>query len=292
MKRPYWLFLLNESEYLKMIEEKRYKRLSVKRESVFYKIMISVLCLTLLPFDLLTFIAGTPSAQADDGLIEYQLQQNDPMISTESSYDIRSKLWLTDITPLKEEGSEENELKLLIEKISDVELMPQDSISEEPEITKKITVSEPNDKETETIELNKEDIQEIETDIQYRNITDYTLNKIMELTKQPETANNPFELGETLFLSDNLKEAAIFYNEALRRQDPNDITTAQSRAWLLFQTGNCLRDYDRIAAKEYYGKLITEYPDLPWANLAKIQVDLIDWYNQNNPQELIQEHKN
>ena len=33
-----------------MIEEKRYRRSSVKRESILFKIMISVLCLTLLPF--------------------------------------------------------------------------------------------------------------------------------------------------------------------------------------------------------------------------------------------------
>jgi len=114
----------------------------------------------------------------------------------------------------------------------------------------------------------------------------------MDLTKQPEKVNNPFELAEVLLLSDNLQVAAIFYKEALKRQDPNDITSAQDRAWLLFQTGNCLRNYDMVAAKDYYGKLITEYSDLPWADLAKIQTDLIDWYTQDNPQELIQEHKN
>jgi tetratricopeptide (TPR) repeat protein len=273
-----------------MLEKKIYKLSPVNHKSMFFKIIIGLVCLTLLPFDLLTFITGTPSAKADE-LIEYKLQQGDQVINTKYSYDIRSQLWLTDIASLKEEKKGENELKLLVEKIGAVELMPQDIASEEPEISKQIIVSEPNDKEIEAIELDKEDVQEIESDIQYENITNYTLKKIMELTKQPEKVHNPFELGETLFLSDNPKEAAIFYKEALRRQDPNNITSTLERAWLLFQTGNCLRDYDRIAAKEYYGKLITEYPDLPWADLAKIQSDLIDWYNQNNPQELIQEYK-
>ena len=275
-----------------MLEEKKHKLLPVNHKSIFCKIFISMACLMLLPFDLLTFMTGTPSARAEDGLIEYKLQQGDQVINTESSYDIRSKLWLTDITPLKEENKEENGLELLIEKICAVELMPQEIVSEEPEISEQIVVSEPNNKEYEAIELNKEEVKEIESDIQYENITNYSLKKVMELTKQPEKVHNPFELGETLFLSDNLQEAAIFYKEALRRQDPNDITSAQDRAWLLFQTGNCLRDYDMVAAKENFGKLVTEYPDLPWADLARIQIDLIDWYTQNNPNELIQENKN
>ena len=251
-----------------------------------------MICLTLLPFDLLTFITGTPSAKADDELIEYNLPQGDQVINTESNYDIRSQLWLTDITPLKEEDEGENELKLLIEKISTVELTPQDYVSEEPEISEQITLNEPNEEETEAVEINEEQPQEIDSDIKYENITDFTLKRIMELTKHPEKVNNPFELGETLFLSDNLQAAAVFYKEALKRQDPNNISSDQNRAWLLFQVGNCLRDYDRNAAKEYYGKLITEYPNLPWAELAKIQSDLIDWYNQINPQKLIQEYKN
>jgi tetratricopeptide (TPR) repeat protein len=198
---------------------------------------------------------------------------------------------MTDITPLKEENEDNNELKLLIEKISTIELTQQDIVSEKNEESEKIIESKPSDKEAEVIESNKKDVEENKSDIQYENITNYTLKKIMELTKESEKVHNPFELGETLFLNDNPKEAAIFYKEALRRQDPNDISSVQKRAWLLFQTGNCLRDYDRNAAKEYYGKLITEYPDLPWADLAKIQIDLIDWYNQNNAQELIQKHK-
>ena len=275
-----------------MLEKKINKLLPVKQKSKYFKIIIALICLTLLPFDLLTFITGTPSAKADDELIEYNLPQGDQVINTESNYDIRSQLWLTDITPLKEEDEGENELKLLIEKISTVELTPQDYVSEEPEISEQITLNEPNEEETEAVEINEEQPQEIDSDIKYENITDFTLKRIMELTKHPEKVNNPFELGETLFLSDNLQTAAVFYKEALKRQDPNNISSAQNRAWLLFQVGNCLRDYDRNAAKEYYGKLITEYPDLPWAELAKIQSDLIDWYNQINPQELIQEYKN
>ena len=275
-----------------MLEKKINKLLPVKQKSKYFKIIIALICLTLLPFDLLTFITGTPSAKADDELIEYNLPQGDQVINTESNYDIRSQLWLTDITPLKEEDEGENELKLLIEKISTVELTPQDYVSEEPEISEQITLNEPNEEETEAVEINEEQPQEIDSDIKYENITDFTLKRIMELTKHPEKVNNPFELGETLFLSDNLQTAAVFYKEALKRQDPNNISSAQNRAWLLFQVGNCLRDYDRNAAKEYYGKLITEYPNLPWAELAKIQSDLIDWYNQINPQKLIQEYKN
>ncbi len=274
---------------MNMLEKKIYKLLHISQQRMLFKIFIGLVCLTLLPFDLLTFITGTPSAKAADELIEYKLQQDDQVIDFESTYDIRSKLWLTDVASLKEERNDENELELLIEKIRAVDLASQEIASEESEISEQIILSEPNDKETEAIELNKKDVQEIKTDIQYENITNDTLKRIMDLTKEPEKVNNPFELAEVLFLSDNLQVAAIFYKEALRRQDPNDITSTQDRAWLLFQIGNCLRDYDMVAAKDFYGKLVTEYSDLQWADVAKIQSDLIDWYTQDNPDEFIQE---
>jgi len=86
-----------------MLEKKKYKLLPINQQRMLFKISISLVCLTLLPFDLLTFITGTPSAKAEDELIEYKLQQDDQVINFEnnSTYDIRSKLWSTDVASLK-----------------------------------------------------------------------------------------------------------------------------------------------------------------------------------------------
>ena len=247
-------------------------------------------CLVLLPFDLLSFVTGTPSAKAEESLVEYELQQNSETINAESSDEIKNKLWLADITPAKEDINGGKELKLLIEKIRTIDLIPQKHIPEDVNVPEEKTVDEPNDKETEVIELNKEKKKEIVREIPNRPVTDLTLKKLMELAQQPEKIQNPFELGETLFLCDNLQEASIFYKEALERLDPNDIFSAQDRAWLLFKIGNCLRDYDMPAAKEMYGQLITEYPDLLWSNLAEVQNNLIGWRSQNKPNDLIKEY--
>ena len=99
--------------------------------------------------------------------------------------------------------------------------------------------------------------------------------------------DSPFELAETLFLSGNPDEAAVFYTEALVRTEPNDVGSSLDRAWMLFQTGNCLRGADLPAATKMYTQLLTEYPTSPWADIARVQVTLIDWYLKDEPHKLI-----
>jgi tetratricopeptide (TPR) repeat protein len=107
------------------------------------------------------------------------------------------------------------------------------------------------------------------------------------LSKDLEKVDNPFELGETLFLSGNEKEAAVFYTEALGRTEPNDISLSRDRAWVLFQTGNCLRNSDLPAAMKMYTQLITEYANSPWADMAIAQVKVLDWYLKDEPHKLV-----
>jgi len=121
----------------------------------------------------------------------------------------------------------------------------------------------------------------------YEPISEKTLAMLRDLSKHPEKVNNPFELGETLFLSGNLKEAVVFYSEALNRTEPNDVDPSGNRAWMLFQSGNCLRNSDRPAAAKMYALLVTQYPDSEWAQMAQAQVQLIGWYLQDEPDKLI-----
>ena len=52
-----------------------------------------------------------------------------------------------------------------------------------------------------------------------------------------------------------------------------------------------LRDIDPPTAVEMYEQLIAEYPNSPWADLAKARTKLIDWYLKDKPDTLINERK-
>ncbi len=125
----------------------------------------------------------------------------------------------------------------------------------------------------------------------YESVTDQTLQMLKNLSQHPKQLDNPFELGEVLFLSGHLKEARLFYQEALNRRDANDIASAQDKAWILFQIGNCLRDGDPPMAIETYRQLIMEYPDSLWADLAKARDRLINWHQKDKPWTLIGENQ-
>jgi tetratricopeptide (TPR) repeat protein len=137
----------------------------------------------------------------------------------------------------------------------------------------------------------KEDIKETEFELSDGTITDQTWQILKNLSEHPDELENPFELGEVLFLSGNLAEAADFYQEALKRISADDISSVQERAWILFQTGNCLRHVDMSTAAKVYGQLITQYPNSPWSEMAEAQVKLIDWQQKDGPHKLITEHK-
>jgi len=122
-------------------------------------------------------------------------------------------------------------------------------------------------------------------------VADRTLAAIEKLAEDSNQLSEPFELAEILFKSKHFKQAAKCYQYALERTDPNQPDPALRRCWILLQIGNCLREDNPSQAKEAYGRLITEYPNSPWTDLAQAQVDLIDWYEQNKPETLIAESR-
>jgi tetratricopeptide (TPR) repeat protein len=201
------------------------------------------------------------------------------------------QLWLTEIGVAKdrEDGEGKNKLKRLIEQIHSIKFESQKQTPEPIVVPEEIPVTESNETLSDTAVPKEDEKRQIETKPPYEPITDQTLQMLKNLSQHPDKLENPFELGEILFLSANLKEAAVFYQEALKRSDPNEISSAQDRAWILFQAGNCLRNDDLPAAAKMYGQLITQYPDSPWTDMAKAQVKLIDWYQKDEPRKLIAE---
>jgi len=219
--------------------------------------------------------------------------QSSLTILPDPNNDFRRQLWRAELSIAKGEKDErtKDELKRMIEQIRSIKFKPDKQPSEPVIVTEAVKTAEPNETLPDTAVPKEQKTKEIGTKLPYEPISDQTLQILKDLSQHLDHLRNSFELGETLFLSGNLKEAAIFYGEALKRKSPDDVGSARDRAWILFQIGNCLRNDDPITAMKMYGQLITEYPNSPWKELAGARSKLLNWYLTDKPSELIAEHK-
>lgn len=112
-----------------------------------------------------------------------------------------------------------------------------------------------------------------------------------DLRKNAGRVRDPLEVAELLFLSGRPAEAAAFYEEALRRTSAGDAAAAADRAWILFQLGNSLREADAAKAQDAYLKLIAEYPDSPWTEMARASGRLLTWYQSTRPDQWVARSK-
>ena len=217
--------------------------------------------------------------------------------TTDPNSHFKRRLWMAEFNMAEGEKDmvTKNELRRIIEQIRSVDLALRKETFEPPVVPDVVPIHEPNEphepdediSEDAKLQQKKEEKPGLTNGL----VTNKTLQKIRNLSKNPGNLNNPFELGETLFLSGYLKEAEIFYREALKRKSPDDPGSARDRAWILFQIGNCLRNEDRPEAIKFYGQLITEYPKSPWKELAQARRALLDWYLKDEPRKLITERK-
>jgi len=260
--------------------------------SLSFKLYFYIACFTFLSFRLLTSLTGTVYANsaAGDGR---NLSQSSAITSRDPNNVNGVKLLPAEISIAKDQNDTNSmdQLKLIIEQIRSVEFGQQKQAPQPVVIPEKAPAIEPNETVSE-IPVQKEEVkQEAKPKLPYEPITDETLQMLINLAQDPEKLDNPLELGEIMFVSGNVKEASIFYSEALKRKDPNDVSMSWDRAWILFQIGNCLRNEDLPAAAKMYQQLLTEYPNSPWADMAKAQSNLIAWYLKDEPVKLIAEVK-
>ncbi|MEN6385881.1 MAG: hypothetical protein ABFD79_11890 [Phycisphaerales bacterium] len=122
------------------------------------------------------------------------------------------------------------------------------------------------------------------------NITNQTLSALDQIMQNPKEIQNPLELANILYKCGKLKEAAVCYQNALDVNDNNNVSY-KDKAWILFQTGNCLQKSDPQTAAKMYKKLISEYPQSFWADAAVAKDHLVEWYIQQNPDSLLKKSK-
>ncbi len=253
-----------------------------------WKSWLCVLCLTLLPLRLLTSLMGTASANStvEPG---HEPAPSALVVADDPNSSLQRQLWRADISLASDSRDEKSkgELMRMIEQVRSVRFMPRKHVPEFVVVPVEAPAVELNEAVRDTIVESEAEQDQPKPRLPYEPITERTLQVLRDLSGNPEKVENPFELAETLFLSGNVKEAAVFYAEALGRTEPNDVTSSRDRAWVLFQTGNCLRSTDLPAATKMYTQLLTEYPLSPWVDMAEAQVRLIDWYVKDEPHELV-----
>jgi len=243
------------------------------------------------------FLCSTFHLASFAAAIDKKTSQSSLDNTTEQNDHSKRQLWLAKLNMAEGEkdNTAKNELQRIIEKIRTVNFGSQNKAVESTIVPDVVMIDEPNEPnephETVSEDTKEQYKKEEESSLSSGLVTKQTLQTIRNLSKEPGNLHNPFELGETLFLSGYLKEAAGFYQEALKRQRPDDAGSARDRAWILFQIGNCLRNYDRPEAIKKYGQLITEYPNSPWKDLAEARRALLSWYLKDEPLKLITERK-
>ena len=260
--------------------------------SLSFKLYFYIACFTFLSFRLVTSLTGTAYANsaAGDG---QKLSQSSVITSRDPNNVNGLELLPAEISIAKDQidTKSSDQLKRIIEQIRSVEFGQQKQAPAPVIVPEKAPAIEPNETVSETAVQKEKEKQEAKPRLPYEPITDETLQMLINLAQDPEKLDNPFELGEIVFVSGKQKEASVFYSEALKRKDPNDAGVSWDRAWILFQIGNCLRNDDLPSAAKMYQQLLTEYPNSPWADFAKARSNLIAWYLKDEPVKLIAEVK-
>lgn len=108
---------------------------------------------------------------------------------------------------------------------------------------------------------------------------------LRELARRvPESVADPIRLGDALYRSGHSDPAMFIYQNALTEaKDPED------QVWLYYQMGCCLKDTKPAEARTYFRKVHAVAPDGPWAELADIQLQLVDWMERNQPGQFLED---
>jgi len=251
-----------------------------------------VFCFVFLPLHLMASLTGIASANSTTEIGPQSLQ-NSPAVSGDPNGTYTRQLRQAEISAAKAQKDSESRKKLrqIIEQVRAVQFAPQAQAPEPLAVPEQTPAVKPSEASS-NVQAQKEGAEpQNEPNLPYEPVTKQTLEMLRNLSQKPDKLDNPLELAEILFLSGNLNDAAMLYQEALKRQDPNDAAVSRDRAWILFQTGNCLRSDDLPAAAKMYGRLLAEYPTSAWADLARARGKLIDWYLKDEPQKLVVESR-
>ena len=113
-----------------------------------------------------------------------------------------------------------------------------------------------------------------------KQITPATLELLRK--NPPGDVKGLLAIADALFGSDEIDDAAVFYDLALQQSPAGD-----AKGWTLFQLANCRRTSDPAGARALFKRLADEAPNCPWANLAGAIDRVVEWEMAEKPQALL-----
>ncbi len=122
-------------------------------------------------------------------------------------------------------------------------------------------------------------------------LTKQTTDALTKLAQSPKKLQKPESLGQILFQGKAYSEAALCYEEALKRLNIESLAGSEDKEWLLFQIGNCYPQSDPQKAMRIYKQLILEYPHSLWSELVRVKGQWITWELRDKPKTLVNEIK-
>lgn len=122
-------------------------------------------------------------------------------------------------------------------------------------------------------------------------LTKETAEALRLLAQSPEKLRKPETLGQILHKGKAWPEAALCYQESLKRLNAESVAPSEDKAWLLLQIGNCLQHSDPEEAVRIYKQLISEYPHSLWSELVRVKGQWITWELRDKPKTVITEIK-
>jgi hypothetical protein len=236
--------------------------------------------------------------------VKDQLPQTSPPPADTPARQVERQLRKSNISPLTQhsDNGKADDLKQIIEQIRSIEFGLARGELVEPATVSQVkpqqpAVSEDGKQNTEDREQKTEDRgqrtedgkQKIEYQSSVLSQPSSEIQMLEDLLKDPNRIANPLELAEVLFKSGKPSPAGLCYKQALISLDANDTNMAGERAWILFQIGNCFKYDDPNTARQSFAELIRTHPSSPWAEIAKSEHGIVEWYQQDQPRKLIQE---
>ncbi len=206
---------------------------------------------------------------------------------------VKNEIWESRIAAPKDTGYEQMKLELqkIIYQVRTVELEArQERTVSDTKLTAETT--EPNGPQPHANEVHVAKQKELEqVRPPYIPVSDSTLKALEDIAAkangQGAGLGNAMELAGILYRSGRLEQAAKIYRLAYQAAAADDNVAVEDKAWVLLQVGNCLREMDANAAAEAYRQLVTEYANSMWKDMAKTQLELLNWYAGDKPEELV-----
>jgi len=113
-----------------------------------------------------------------------------------------------------------------------------------------------------------------------RKVPDEALARIRGMSASSLT--RPLTVADGLFRGGQYDAALVFYELAMKKN-----ADSETRAWLLFQIGNCQRRSDPAAARKAYQQLVEGFADSPWTPVARMLDRLVAWRMLNKPEDAL-----